>query len=212
MGHFDPKMGVPPKNGVRGGTFSKVIGKSKEWPPKRGHGTPPPGGVFFKSNRVFQGTPSPRGFDPQNEGYTPQNEVILTSMPKWGSECIYSAFLTKNDAFLKKSAFFSKKHAKFIVNHTIFGFWVCLQWKLAKNECVYSEKSKKHANSIENPFKMSENTVKTNKTEKIKQNEVRQAHLDIRPLTFFWQSKVFLSLNAFTSTHHTYVCVCWVNA
>ena len=79
---------------------------------------------------------------------------------------------------MKKSAFFSKKHAKFIVNHTIFGF-------LTKNECVYSEKSKKMQNSIENPFKMSENTVKTNKKEKIKQNEVRQAHLDIRPLTFF---------------------------
>ena len=84
-------------------------------------------------------------------------------MPEWGSECIYSEFLTKNDAFLKKSAFFSKKHTKFIVNHTIFGF-------LTKNECVYSEKSKKNANSIENPFKMSGNTVKTNKKEKIKQN------------------------------------------
>ena len=157
------KWGVPPKNGVRGGTFSKVIGKSKEDPSKRGHGTPPSGGVFFKSNRVFQGTPSPRGFDPQNEGYTPQNGSFLTPMPEWGSECIYSEFLTKNDAFLKKSAFFSKKHTKFIVNHTIFGF-------LTKNECVYSEKSKKNANSIENPFKMSGNTVKTNKKEKIKQN------------------------------------------
>ena len=88
-------------------------------------------------------------------------------MPEWGSECIYSEFLTKNDAFLKKSAFFSKKHTKSIVNHTIFGF-------LTKNECVYSENREKMQNSIENPFKMSENTVKTNKTEKIKQNEARK--------------------------------------
>ena len=128
-------MGPPPSGG---GSFSKVIGFSKE-PPLRGGSTPKTRGIPLKMGS------------------------FLTPMPKWGSECIYSEFLTKNDAFLKKSAFFSKKHTKFIVNHTIFGF-------LTKNECVYSEKSKKNANSIENPFKMSGNTVKTNKKEKIKQN------------------------------------------
>ncbi len=45
---------------------------------------------------------------------------------------------------------------------------------MAKNECVYSESRGKMQNSIENPFKMSGNTVKTNKTEKIKQNEARK--------------------------------------